>query len=49
MKKRVADDKLQAFFLDVVRQSFWQLGIYDSTVAGYIADVLVAFARADTL
>jgi hypothetical protein len=49
MEKRVADGKLQAFFLNVVRQSFWQLGIYDATVANYVADVLVDFARADKL
>jgi hypothetical protein len=49
MEKRVSDAKLQAFFLNVVRQSFWQLGIYDATVANYVADVLVEFARADKL
>ncbi|MGE5819573.1 MAG: hypothetical protein ACM37Z_16245 [Deltaproteobacteria bacterium] len=49
MEKRVSDAKLLAFFLNVVRQSFWQLGIYDATVANYVADVLVEFARADKL
>ena len=37
--------KLQSFFHDVVRQSFWQLGINDSTITGYVADVLTDFAR----
>jgi hypothetical protein len=49
MEKRVSDAKLQAFFNNLVRQSFWQLGIYDATVAQYVADVLVEFARADKL
>ena len=49
MEKRVSDGKLQAFFNNLVRQSFWQLGIYDATVAQYVADVLVEFARADKL
>jgi hypothetical protein len=49
MEKRVSDAKLQAFFLGVIRQSFWQLGIYDAAVANYVADVLVEFARADKL
>ncbi|MGE5305455.1 MAG: hypothetical protein ACM3TN_19270 [Alphaproteobacteria bacterium] len=40
---------MQAFFNNLVRQSFWQLGIYDATVAQYVADVLVEFARADKL
>lgn len=33
----------------MVRQSFWQLGIYDATVADYVAEVLAEFARADNL
>jgi hypothetical protein len=33
----------------MVRQSFWQLGIYDAMVANYVADVLTEFARADNL
>jgi hypothetical protein len=44
-----ASDKLQGFFLNVVRQSFWQLGINDPTVTSYVADVLTEFARADNL
>jgi hypothetical protein len=49
MQNRASDNRLHEFFLKVVRQSFWQLGIYDATVAGYVADVLVEFARADNL
>lgn len=46
---KTLDNRLQTFFLNVVRQSFWQLGIYDATVANYVADVLTEFARADNL
>jgi hypothetical protein len=49
MQNKASDNRLHEFFLKVVRQSFWQLGIYDATVAGYVADVLVEFARADNL
>jgi hypothetical protein len=44
-----SENRLQDFFLKVVRQSFWQVGIYDATVAGYVAEVLADFARADNL
>ena len=49
MENSISDNRLQKFFLKVVRQSFWQLGIYDATVAGYVADVLTDFARSDNL
>jgi hypothetical protein len=49
MESRDSNNRLQSFFLKIVRQSFWQLGIYDETVAGYVADVLADFARADNL
>jgi hypothetical protein len=49
MEKRPADNKLQDFFLKMVRQSFWQLGINDATVARYVAEVLAEFARSDNL
>ncbi|MGH7796215.1 MAG: hypothetical protein ACREQ2_15195 [Candidatus Binatia bacterium] len=49
MENSASDNRLQKFFLKVVRQSFWQLGIYDATVADYVADVLADFARADSL
>lgn len=45
----MSENKLQDYFLSIVRQSFWQLGIYDATVANYVADVLTEFARADNL
>ena len=43
METRGPDNKLQSYFLKIVRESFWQLGIYDATVAGYVADVLAEF------
>jgi hypothetical protein len=49
MENSASDNRLQEFFLKIVRQSFWQLGIYDATVAGYVADVLADFARSDNL
>ena len=42
-------DSLQGYFLQVVRQSFWQVGLYDATVTEYIAQVLVDFAITDNL
>lgn len=49
MEKRITSDRLQNFFLNLTRQSFWQLGINDATVAGYVADVLTDFASTDSL
>jgi hypothetical protein len=49
MENGPSQNQLQSFFQKIVRQSFWQLGICDATVAGYIADVLADFARADNL
>jgi hypothetical protein len=49
METRGPDNKLQSYFLKIVRESFWQLGIYDATVAGYVADVLAEFVRSDAL
>lgn len=45
----MASGRLQSFFYDLTRQSFWQLGINDATVAHYVADVLADFARTDKL
>lgn len=45
----MSENKLQDYFLNIVRQSFWQLGLYDNTVANYVAEVLSEFARADNL
>lgn len=49
MHGKASDGKLQAFFLNTVRQSFWQLGLCDNTVVRYVADILAEFARADKL
>ena len=49
MEKKISGDRLQGFFLNLTRRSFWQLGINDATVAGYVADVLTDFASADSL
>ncbi|HWP58928.1 MAG TPA: hypothetical protein VNL14_13630 [Candidatus Acidoferrales bacterium] len=49
MERRVVTDRLNKFFLNLTRQSFWQLGINDATVAEYVAHVLTDFARADRL
>jgi hypothetical protein len=49
MENSPSANQLQSFFLKVVRRSFWQLGIYDATVAGYVAEVLSEFARSDNL
>ena len=37
MEKPGPESKLHSFFHDVIRQSFRQLGIYDSTVTRYMA------------
>ena len=49
MDNKAADNQLRGFFHDSVRQSFWQLGIHDATIAGYVADVLTEFARSENL
>ncbi len=49
MEKKISSDRLQNFFLNLTRQSFWQLGIFDSAVASYVAEVLTAFACSDNL
>ncbi len=49
MEKKIITDRLNKFFLNLTRQSFWQLGINDATVADYLAAVLTEFARADRL
>jgi hypothetical protein len=49
MDTKTTGNELRNFFADVVRKSFWQLGIYDSTVASYMADLLTEFARTDSL
>jgi hypothetical protein len=49
MEKRLSSDRLHDFFSNVIRQSFWQLGINDATVVGYVAEVLTDFAKSDNL
>ncbi len=49
MEKKVSSERLQNFFLNMTRQSFSQLGIYDGTVANYVAEVLTGFACSDNL
>lgn len=49
MERNLLQNRLQSFFHKLTRQSFWQLGICDATVAGYVADVLTDFARTDNL
>jgi hypothetical protein len=49
MENQAADHQLRGFFHQSVRQCFWQLGIHDATVAGYVADVLTDFARSENL
>ncbi len=49
MEKKLSSERLQNFFLSLTRQSFWQLGINDATVAQYVADVLTDFACSDNL
>lgn len=46
---KTSNNSLEGYFLQVVRQSFCQVGIYDATVAQYIAQVLAEFALADNL
>ena len=47
--KKVSTDRLNNFFHDMTRRSFWQLGINDATVARYVADVLTDFANTNNL
>lgn len=49
METKPTNSRLHSFFLKMVRQSFWQLGINDATVAAYVAGVLTDFAKADNL
>ena len=49
MTKILSKDRLQGFFLDMTQQCFGELGIRDTEVTGYVADVLTEFARSDRL
>jgi len=48
-EKKISADRLNNFFHDMTRRSFWQLGINDATVARYVADVLTEFASTKNL
>lgn len=48
-EKKISTGRLNNFFHDMTRQSFWQLGINDATVARYVADVLTDFAATNSL
>jgi hypothetical protein len=49
MEKPAARDRLQSFFFDCARKSFWDLGLHDHTVIEYVARMLAAFAHSDQL
>ncbi len=49
MTKVLSKDRLQGFFLDMTQRCFGELGIRDTEVTGYVADVLAEFARSDRL
>jgi hypothetical protein len=49
MQMNITGERLHTFFLKLTRQSFWELGINDASVAEYVADVLVDFSRAENL
>lgn len=49
MSKSLSNNQLHDFFLEHTRKSFWELGLIDQAVIGYVADVLTAFVRTDHL
>ena len=49
MEKTASTDRLNGFFLDMTRRSFFELGINDPQVTRYVADVLTDFAKSDNL
>ena len=48
-ENKVSNERLNHFFHEMTRRSFWQLGINDATVARYVADVLTDFASTNNL
>jgi hypothetical protein len=42
-----SSERLQTFFLTLVRQSFGQLGVGDSQITNYIATILADFSRSE--
>lgn len=49
MGKTISGDRLNVFFFECARKSFWELGLTDPAVIEYVANVLTAFARSDQL
>ena len=49
VQDKIISDRLNTFFLKLTQKSFGELGIHDTTVAGYVADLLTDFARVDHL
>ena len=49
MSKSLSHNQLYDFFLEHTRKSFWELGLIDQAVIGYVADVLTTFVRTDHL
>ena len=49
MGKTISGDRLNAFFFECARKSFWELGLNDTAVIEYVANVLTAFAHSDQL
>lgn len=48
-KMIVGNERLKSFFLQCARQSFRELGLNDSAITDYVANVLTTFARTDHL
>src|SRR5262249_5123827 len=49
MDKTAPAGKLHGLFHDVLRQNFRQFGIYDSSLPRYMANVLMDFAKSESL
>ncbi|HXG18244.1 MAG TPA: hypothetical protein VNN62_04125 [Methylomirabilota bacterium] len=45
----MTENRLQSFFLECARKSFWDLGLRDNAVIEYVSHMLAAFAHADHL
>jgi hypothetical protein len=49
MGKMLTHDRLQSFFLECARRSFYELGFHDPPIIEYVANVLTTFAHSDQL
>ena len=49
MGKMLTHDRLQSFFLECARRSFYELGLHDPPIIEYVANVLTTFAHSDQL